>query len=385
MFVSAKISLTHALVMRGSQLRKSTTKRTSQILISPDADLIEILGNDYLMSQINDKPIALLDAARSAITKSEIPANFQSLVVELVEKFGVDWHLELDACEERLGPGVGHIGIDILEELSKNPSPELQEAINSLNETLKEYAAKFEPRLTDPLEGYAEFIEQLEFIDWEDEHGSDYSLKQEMLRIWYDDRIDFFRSIKKFKLAKARERALCEVESINIGGEEFACRICGVYFYDHFDKHFRLKSLYCSTTCEENADLQCIQCHSEFTVGQGTAGLRMLKLSGFCTLNCESEFRNERQMDQAYVNGMRQRAFKFKVAFDETITRREVFKRGTALCSMCGRETHFESKDEWSPLLATVDHIIPWTKGGSHVWENVQLCCFRCNIVKGNR
>lgn len=371
--------------MTVSQVLVIKTRRTSRILNTLDADLIGLLSNDYPMSRGNDKPEDLFDVARSTIANSEIPARFQSLVLELVEKFGVDWHLELEKCEERLGTRVGHLGIDILEEISKNPSPELQEAINSLNATLKEYAAKFGPRPTDPLEGYTEFIEQIEFIDWEDDYGSDYYFKQEILRIWYDDRIDFFRSIKKLKLAKARERALSEVESINIGGEELACRTCGVYFYDHFDKHFRLKSLYCSITCEEKANLQCIQCDTEFTVGQGTAGHRMLKLSGFCTLNCESEFKNERQADLGYVNGMRQQAFKFKAAFDETITRREVFKRGDALCYICGTETHFESKEEWSPLLATVDHIIPWTKGGSHIWENVQLCCFRCNIVKGNR
>ena len=33
----------------------------------------------------------------------------------------------------------------------------------------------------------------------------------------------------------------------------------------------------------------------------------------------------------------------------------------------------------------TVDHIVPKSKGGADVDENLQLLCARCNSVKGNR
>ena len=46
--------------------------------------------------------------------------------------------------------------------------------------------------------------------------------------------------------------------------------------------------------------------------------------------------------------------------------------------------------DPESPLLdgyefATVDHVIPRTKGGQDVIENVVLACWPCNQSKGNR
>lgn len=37
------------------------------------------------------------------------------------------------------------------------------------------------------------------------------------------------------------------------------------------------------------------------------------------------------------------------------------------------------------PRCATVDHIIPWSLGGTHAPVNLQLACFGCNIRKGNR
>lgn len=33
----------------------------------------------------------------------------------------------------------------------------------------------------------------------------------------------------------------------------------------------------------------------------------------------------------------------------------------------------------------TIDHIVPKSRGGLHIWENVVLCCRRCNSLKGSK
>jgi hypothetical protein len=33
----------------------------------------------------------------------------------------------------------------------------------------------------------------------------------------------------------------------------------------------------------------------------------------------------------------------------------------------------------------SIDHVIPRSRGGSHVWENVVSCCRRCNHAKADR
>ena len=38
-----------------------------------------------------------------------------------------------------------------------------------------------------------------------------------------------------------------------------------------------------------------------------------------------------------------------------------------------------------SRIDATVDHIVPRSRGGDTTWTNVVAACLRCNLRKGNR
>lgn len=59
------------------------------------------------------------------------------------------------------------------------------------------------------------------------------------------------------------------------------------------------------------------------------------------------------------------------------LTNTALFARDAHLCLYCGRECH-------RPQL-TRDHVLPVSKGGRDVWENVVAACFQCNSRKGNR
>jgi 5-methylcytosine-specific restriction endonuclease McrA len=57
------------------------------------------------------------------------------------------------------------------------------------------------------------------------------------------------------------------------------------------------------------------------------------------------------------------------------ITRKAVLARDSWTCQYCGTS---------KPGL-TVDHVIPRSRGGKSVWENIVASCASCNRRKGNR
>lgn len=58
-------------------------------------------------------------------------------------------------------------------------------------------------------------------------------------------------------------------------------------------------------------------------------------------------------------------------------TRKNIFKRDKYVCQYCGMDLCEKS--------ATIDHIIPKSKGGGSTWTNMIASCKDCNLYKGNR
>ena len=67
-----------------------------------------------------------------------------------------------------------------------------------------------------------------------------------------------------------------------------------------------------------------------------------------------------------------------------SISIRELYLRDRATCALCGKRVSltYQAPDRRS---ATIDHIVPVSKGGQHVPENVQLAHYGCNSAKGTR
>lgn len=55
------------------------------------------------------------------------------------------------------------------------------------------------------------------------------------------------------------------------------------------------------------------------------------------------------------------------------VSRRGVLRRDDHACAYCDR------------TAATVDHVLPRSRGGADSWENLVACCVRCNNAKGDR
>lgn len=71
--------------------------------------------------------------------------------------------------------------------------------------------------------------------------------------------------------------------------------------------------------------------------------------------------------------------------------RKEIIRRGDKIdpndififygweCQHCGVHTPQELRGTSDPEAPTMDHIIPLSEGGEHVYNNVILLCRRCN------
>ena len=58
-------------------------------------------------------------------------------------------------------------------------------------------------------------------------------------------------------------------------------------------------------------------------------------------------------------------------------SRKNVFIRDGYACQYCQKQ--------FPQSMLTLDHVIPRSRGGTTVWENVVTACKKCNIKKGNR
>ena len=59
--------------------------------------------------------------------------------------------------------------------------------------------------------------------------------------------------------------------------------------------------------------------------------------------------------------------------------RYQVLKRDCFKCCICGASP---AKD--SSIELHIDHIVPWSKGGETILDNLQTLCSRCNLGKGD-
>ena len=70
-----------------------------------------------------------------------------------------------------------------------------------------------------------------------------------------------------------------------------------------------------------------------------------------------------------------------KKAFIEDVNPKEIFMRDGWICQICKKRVN--KKLKWPhPMSASIDHIIPFAKDGTHEPKNVQLAHLICNMKK---
>lgn len=136
----------------------------------------------------------------------------------------------------------------------------------------------------------------------------------------------------------------------------------------------------------------CKVCGKGYTLREymESTGSRYYRDSGYCSAECRDAHTKERAKisHKGRRDGHRHRAVKYGCAYDSSVTLAKLIKRDGLRCALCGEmcDLNDHSWSEYSgPKYPSIDHIVPMSKGGGHVWSNVQIAHIICNSEKGDR
>lgn len=159
---------------------------------------------------------------------------------------------------------------------------------------------------------------------------------------------------------------------------ELTCRNCGKKFH----ARNTLKQKYCSEKCmrafnRDNCGKQC--CVNDCS--------RPVRARGMCSMHwrrwarATGREKNPVWDDRRRSNYEIRRARKKSNGRVEDFQNVDVYERDNWICGVCGLKV--DPCLRWpDPMSASLDHIIPLSRGGSHTLDNVQLAHLVCNERK---
>jgi len=184
------------------------------------------------------------------------------------------------------------------------------------------------------------------------------------------------------------------------------CKQCGIEFA--LRPRYN-KQVYCSTACAVEATrkhpkrwpsssihiFRCAQCAKLVVLRKPRGG--WAKRQKVCGPECRRLYHNRRHVekyrddlefrDRVLTRSHEHRAHALGVG-DARVTLAYLIERDGGRCraSVC----HFRSRKVMAlgtrgPKQPSMDHIIPLSRGGTHVLSNVHLTHYRCNLSKNNR
>jgi 5-methylcytosine-specific restriction endonuclease McrA len=147
-----------------------------------------------------------------------------------------------------------------------------------------------------------------------------------------------------------------------------SCKKCGKRYWTN--RYFRY---YCSQACAwQKSYRDCVVCGKEFWTDKHRHKV------------CSSACRVANEKAQKRIDRSRYRARKHR-APSERIDPIQIMERDNWICRKCGRGTPQRLRGTTDWLAPEIDHIKPLSRGGSHVFDNVQLLCRRCNSEKSDK
>lgn len=118
----------------------------------------------------------------------------------------------------------------------------------------------------------------------------------------------------------------------------------------------------------------CVECSTVFTLQTGYSNIT-------CSKAC-SDIRKKRI--HKLSKDHKDRARKYGVRYT-IINPVHVFNRDNWICRLCGITTPKQLRGTLHDNAPELDHIIPMSLGGHHIYDNVQCLCRKCNNKKSNK
>ena len=106
-------------------------------------------------------------------------------------------------------------------------------------------------------------------------------------------------------------------------------------------------------------------------------------LTYFCK-SCTSEKQKEWHARNREKNRQRSHIRRSRERAGSGVDLDALWEECDGFCPDCGGEID-RSASYGDPRFASVDHIIPLSRGGEHCQENVRFTCLRCNLVKNDK
>ena len=87
--------------------------------------------------------------------------------------------------------------------------------------------------------------------------------------------------------------------------------------------------------------------------------------------------RNARRTPEVIREHIHRRRARMRAAFVEPVSFAVLYKRDNGRCGICGKAV--------PRVSASIDHILPLSRGGSHSYANTRIAHRACNSTRGNR
>jgi 5-methylcytosine-specific restriction endonuclease McrA len=139
----------------------------------------------------------------------------------------------------------------------------------------------------------------------------------------------------------------------------------------------------------------CKHCNKEYGIETKLNNLSVVhQINNYCSVQCNEQLKNINRKKHQKISRVKRRNKYGRLEKDkeiakyygikyETISRSIVFRKHNYVCASCGVKCVHPNKDNYNQSnAATLDHIIPKSRGGEHTYNNVTLLCRSCNSIK---